>query len=298
MNKLSGMTGFGRAGGEAEWGSWTWEAKAVNGRGLDVRVNVPSGFEGLDSSVKKLADSQFTRGNMQIGLRIEMATGSGVTVDERALSTLVAAFEKANGGEVAKNTALATLMTIKGVVESGAGAGSALRELGADKGARAVLLDSAVAAINELEASRLEEGTSLDKILSGLLDAMAIHTREAEELALGQPAAIKARLEARLKELALEGAVDAERLATEVAIMAAKADIREELDRLAAHIETGRNLLASGEPVGRKLDFLAQEMNREANTLCSKSTSLALTNEGLAIKTLIDQFKEQAANVE
>jgi len=298
MKQLSGMTGFGRSGGEAEWGSWTWEAKAVNGRGLDVRVTVPSGFEGLDQSVKKLASGMFTRGNMQIGLRIELASGSGVAIDEGALGTIIAAYEKANGGEIAKGAALAELMTIKGVVEAGSGSGAALRELGRDEAVRKTLTESAQEALGKLESSRLEEGTSLNGILSGALDGMATHTAEAEAIAGEQPGLIKARLDVRLKELAVEGAVDAERLAAEVALTAAKADVREELDRLAAHIETGRGLLASGEPVGRKLDFLAQELNREANTLCSKSASLALTNAGLALKTLIDQFKEQAANVE
>ena len=298
MTSLSGMTGFGRAGGEAEWGSWTWEAKSVNGRGLDVRVNVPGGFEGLDQAVKKYASTLFTRGNMQVGLRIEIANGAGVAVDEAALLAVIAAFEKANQGERAKNEALATLMTVKGVVETGGGSHAALRVLGQDQALRAELQKNAEAALAELKGSRLEEGASLCGIMTELLDEMAMQKGEAEKSAEEQSALVKTRLEARLKELELEDAVDAERLATEVAILAAKADVREELDRLGAHIETGRGLLASGEPVGRKLDFLAQELNREANTLCSKSASLTLTNAGLALKTLIDQFKEQAANVE
>ena len=298
MTSLSGMTGFGRAGGEAEWGSWTWEAKSVNGRGLDVRVNVPGGFEGLDQAVKKYASSLFTRGNMQVGLRIEIANGAGVAVDEAALLAVIAAFEKANQGERAKNEALATLMTVKGVVETGGGSHAALRALGQDQALRVELQKNAEAALAELKGSRLEEGASLYSIMTELLDGMAMQNGEAEKSAEEQSMLVKTRLEARLKELELEDAVDAERLATEVAILAAKADVREELDRLGAHIETGRGLLASGEPVGRKLDFLAQELNREANTLCSKSASLTLTNAGLALKTLIDQFKEQAANVE
>ena len=297
MSKLSGMTGFGRAGSEAEWGSWTWEAKSVNGRGLDVRVNVPSGFEGLDQQVKKLASGRFARGNMQIGLRVELASGGGVSVDETALAVIVAAYERANGGEVAKNQALATLMTIKGVVETGVG-NNMLRELGQDDVVRARLFDGAKTAIDELAASRDAEGASLGGVLGGVLDGMAGQKAKAETLANEHPKVVKERLEARLAELKLEDAVDPERLATEAAMQAAKADVREELDRLEAHIETGRGLLASAEPVGRKLDFLAQELNREANTLCSKSTTLALTNTGLALKALIDQFKEQAANVE
>lgn len=298
MSILSGMTGFGRVGGEAIWGSWTWEAKAVNGRGLDVRVTVPTGFEGLDLSVRKLANARFTRGNLQISLRVDLESGSGVVVDRNALQTIVAAYEVANGGEPAKGNALATLMTLKGVVEAGAGSGAELRKIGAQEPVRKSLLEGAINVLQELEAARLEEGASLKGLLLGALDQMSNFVCQAETLAADHPALIKARLQARLKELAVEESVDAERLATEVALIAAKADVREELDRLMAHIRTGRELLSSGEAVGRKLDFLAQELNREANTLCSKSTSLDLTNSGLALKTLIDQFKEQAANVE
>ena len=156
MTSLSGMTGFGRAGGEAEWGSWTWEAKSVNGRGLDVRVNVPGGFEGLDQAVKKYASSLFTRGNMQVGLRIEIANGAGVAVDEAALLAVIAAFEKANQGERAKNEALATLMTVKGVVETDGGSHAALRALGQDKALRAELQKNAEAALAELKGIGLQ----------------------------------------------------------------------------------------------------------------------------------------------
>ena len=167
-----------------------------------------------------------------------------------------------------------------------------------DRVLRAELLQSAKLAIDELEASRMAEGASLSAVLTGVLDGMAAHKAEAVSLAAEHPKLVKDRLTARLAALELEDAVDAERLATETALIAARADIQEELDRLDAHIQTGRDLISKGEPVGRKLDFLAQELNREANTLCSKSATLALTNAGLALKALIDQFKEQAANVE
>ena len=297
MSALSGMTGFGRAGGEADWGSWTWEAKAVNGRGLDVRVNVPAGFEGLDQAVKKKVSAQFTRGNMQIGLRIELAEASDISINEAALDVLCKAFE-ARVGHPPAGEAMASLMTAKGVLDAGGSSGAALRGLGQVQAVRDVLLASAEEALIGLAKTRGEEGAALGAILSGALDQMAGHVTQAELAAGAQPVQVKERLEARLGELKAEQALDAERLAAEVAMTAAKADVREELDRLAAHIETGRTYLASGVPVGRKLDFLAQELNREANTLCAKSASLALTNAGLALKTLIDQFKEQAANVE
>lgn len=292
---LVGMTGFGRASGEADWGSWTWEAKSVNGRGLDVRVAVPSGFEALAGMVKKLASEPFSRGNMQIGLRIEMSAGASTNIDETLLGTLASHYEKATG-TLATGAAFATLMTVRGVVETGAG--SSLRELGENETMRATLLTSAGEALAGLDASRREEGAALHTVLDEALSDMDTHRQAAEQSAVAQPRLIRERLEARLKELAAEQSVDADRLAAEVALTAAKADVREELDRLAAHIDTGRSLLAAGDPVGRKLDFLAQELNREANTLCSKSAHLPLTNAGLALKTLIDQFKEQAANVE
>lgn len=297
MGSFSGMTGFGRTGGEANWGSWTWEAKSVNGRGLDVRVTVPGGFEGLDQAVKKLANGLFARGNMQIGLRIDMADGEATAINEPVLDALCRVYE-ARTGAVPVGDALATLMSSRNVLEAGQTSGSALRVLGQEGAIRELLQKSAGEALAELDASRKSEGAALRTLLAQALDDMAGHCAEAETLATEQPDLLKERLEARLKELGADEIVDADRLAVEVALTAAKADVREELDRLAAHIETGRAHLAADEPVGRKLDFLAQEMNREANTLCSKSTSLALTNAGLALKTLIDQFKEQAANVE
>jgi len=295
--KIMGMTGFGRTGHETDWGNWTWEAKAVNGRGLDVRVNVPSGFEGLEQAVKKLASAKFARGNMQVSLKIEMAASNVVTVNQAALKSLAADFE-AHAGQPPAGEALAVLMTAHGVLETGGGSGGNQRALGQDEGVRATLLESAGEALGQLEASRAAEGKALHVILSQGLDDMALCCKDAEAVAGEQPALLKARLTTKLEELTADMMVDADRLAAEAALAAAKADVKEELDRLAAHIETARGHLASGQPIGRKLDFLSQELNREANTLCAKSASLALTNAGLALKILIDQFKEQAANVE
>ncbi|MEO9969935.1 MAG: YicC/YloC family endoribonuclease [Hyphomonadaceae bacterium] len=295
--QLVGMTGFGRSGGERDWGSWTWEAKAVNGRGLDVRVNIPGGFEGLDQEVKKQAGSMFSRGNMQISLRIELAEGESISLNQPALEVLCSAFE-ARTGAAPSDTALATLMGARGVLDIGSTSSNGLRTLGQDREVRALLLESAGVALGELDVSRRQEGSGLHKVLFDTLEQMDVQRIEAERVSGDQPALLKQRLVQKLGDIASEHDVDADRLATEAALMAAKADVREELDRLAAHIETGRGHLGSGNVVGRKLDFLAQELNREANTLCAKSASLPLTNAGLALKTLIDQFKEQAANVE
>ena len=295
MSDLSGMTGFGRAAGEAAWGSWSWEAKSVNGRGLDIRINIPSGFEGLDQTLKKTAGRLFRRGSLQLSLRMDVAAGTDAAINAPLLDLLSATYAK-RSGQAPSGDALATLIAARGVLETDGGA--SLRDLGKRDDVRETLLASALQALDHLKQARKDEGQALHNVLTRLLGDMQDQKNHAERHAAEQPGLVKTRLETRLKELAADKSVDAERLAAEVAVTAAKADVREELDRLAAHIETGRGLIASAEPVGRKLDFLAQELNREANTLCSKSASLALTQAGLALKSLIDQFKEQAANVE
>lgn len=295
MTNLSGMTGFARVTGEAEWGGWAWEAKSVNGRSLDVRVNLPPGAEAVEREVKAMAAARFNRGSLQISLRVELsASGAGASINQPLLKELAAAARAASGTEVTPET-IATLMTIKGVVEAGA---SSTRDVLGDEATLAMLVAGAATALDGLAEGRMAEGAALNLLLGNLLDQMEQLKAEAETHAAGQPDAIRARLTKQLDELDREGRVDAERFAAEAALSAAKADVREELDRLAAHIRTGRELLAAGSPAGRKLDFLAQELNREANTLCSKSTSLDLTNAGLGLKGLIDQFKEQSANVE
>ena len=295
MSELSGMTGFARVAGEAAWGSWAWEAKSVNGRSLDVRVNTPPGFDALERSVKAAASKLFNRGSLQVSLRIDMSTGDEtVTVNEGLLTALTDAAQSIHGAGLS-GEAIATLMTLKGVVETG---GSSLRDLAQDAAAVELLTEAAETALKELAVARRAEGVSLEGIMTGLVGEMEGFAANAARLADSQPGLLKARLIKQLDELDAEGRVDADRAAVEIALSAAKADVREELDRLAAHFAGARDLLAGGSPVGRKLDFLAQELNREANTLCSKSVSLDLTNAGLGLKGVIDQFKEQAANVE
>lgn len=295
MSKLSGMTGFARETGEAEWGNWAWEAKSVNGRGLDVRINTPPGFDALERTLKASAAKLFTRGSLQVSLRIEMNAREGdVTVNTSLLQILTDAAQDAHGTGLS-GEAIATLMTVKGVVEAGS---QSLRDLGTNKDVVRVLLAGGEAALKGLAAARHEEGQTLETILSDALSQLETITASSASYAGQQPELLKVRLEKQLAELGAGDKVDADRQAAEIALAAAKADVQEELDRLVAHIETGRSLLAKGSPVGRKLDFLAQELNREANTLCSKSISLDLTNAGLGLKGVIDQFKEQSANVE
>jgi len=295
MGILSGMTGFARVSGEEGWGAWAWEAKSVNGRSLDVRVNYPPGFDPLEREVKAMAAERFNRGSLQVSLRIDMANGAGgVVIDHVLLATLADAARKTLGTELTPE-AVATLMTLKGVVETGS---SSLRDLAADESAMKVLSAGARLALDQLAEGRRAEGASLLAMLSGHLDTVESLSAKSATIAANQPGLIKVKLLKQLEELDSEGRVDAERFAAEAALSAARADVREELDRLAAHVKSGRDLLKTGSPAGRKIDFLAQELNREANTLCSKSASLELTNAGLSLKGVIDQFKEQAANVE
>ena len=296
MNALSGMTGFARVSGEAEWGAWAWEAKSVNGRGLDVRVSYPQGFETVERAAKTAAAKRFKRGSLQLSLKIELAdAGAELLVNEPALRSLADAHNKMTGRKKISRAALATLMTIKGVVETGS---ASTRELAGSKEIVDGLLAGMENVLDQLETSRQEEGKSLTDIMTRLVDEMSGELISAKTHATEQPALLKARLDKQLAELDANDNVDADRLAAEIALSAAKADVREELDRLEAHFETARANLSAGSPIGRKLDFLSQELNREANTLCSKSVSLDLTNTGLALKGLVDQFKEQAANVE
>ena len=290
------MTGFARVAGEADWGSWAWEAKSVNGRSLDMRVNIPPGFEALDPAMKLAAKTHFARGSLQISLRIDLTGGEeSLRVNSGALNQLVRAYETASSRSISDGDALAMLMTVKGVVETGS---SSTRELAADQANMDMLKMAGEAVLADLARARLSEGAALDLLLRQHLDGMEAAIAKATALAADQPRLLKARLEKQLSELDADKTVDADRMAAEVALSAAKADVREELDRLTAHIASARTLLDEGGAIGRKLDFLTQEFNREANTLCSKSVSLDLTNEGLALKGLVDQVKEQAANVE
>lgn len=295
MGKLSGMTGFGRSGGEADWGSWVWELKSVNGRGLDIRSNTPPGFDGIDRSARQKLSKALSRGNIQMSLRIDAQQADNeLVINEPVLAYLTKRHEKLSGYAISGD-ALATLMTIRGVIETG---GNGLKDIIENEQAVAEISDSFLTALTALEASRHAEGEALAGVLGGLLDQMQTAREQAGSLAEEQPALIKQRLETKLSELLQDHSPDAERLMLDAAMVAAKADIQEELDRLSAHISSGRGHLEGGSPVGRKLDFLAQELNREVNTLCSKSASIQLTETGLEMKALVDQFKEQAANVE
>jgi len=293
---LASMTGFADGMGAKGALRWRWEAKSVNGRSLDLRLRTPPGHDGLEAPARRLAAERFLRGAFQISLTVETdAASRGLAIDAVALASAVKIAR-----EVAAETGLAParvdgLLALKGVIV--ADEGVSLDEPG--RAARdAAILESLAAAFDKLAKARLAEGAKLAALLSAQVDEVEKLVAEAAGLAAAQPEALKARLSAQLAELLAGGSVAEDRLAQEVALLAVKADVREELDRLAAHVQDARALIREGKGVGRKLDFLAQEFNREANTLCSKSADIALTRTGLALKAVIDQFREQAQNVE
>lgn len=293
---VASMTGFAESAGSHDGLRWRWEAKSVNGRSLDMRLRTPPGYDGLEQPARRLAGERFQRGSFQISLTVETeASARGLSIDAAALASAVRIAR-----EVAAETGLAParvdgILALKGVIVQDES--ESLDEKA--RGQRdAAILESLAVALNMLVKARGNEGAKLAALMNSQIGEIERLTQEAAGLAATQPEALRARLSAQLAELLAGAPVPPDRLAQEVALLATRADVREELDRLTAHVQDARALMAQGKGVGRKLDFLAQEFNREANTLCSKSSDIALTRTGLALKAVIDQFREQAQNVE
>jgi uncharacterized protein (TIGR00255 family) len=289
------MTGFARAEGEAEGTAWTWELKSVNGRGLDVRCRVPAGCEALEAKARKLIGEGLTRGNVNANLQTALADGTAeVRVNWPVLDTLAAAAKRLEQEYGVPPASADGLLALRGVVEpvseDGDETAVARRE--------AAIIEGLAVALQALREARDGEGAALARIVVGQVDAIERLVGEAEACAGARPEAIRRRIQDQVNALLSDGTVNEDRLAQEIALLVTKADIREELDRLRAHVAAARALLADGGAVGRKLDFLAQEFNREANTLCSKSQDTELTRVGIDLKTVIDQFREQAQNIE
>lgn len=292
---ISGMTGFARQDGALGAWSWTVEARSVNGRTLEPRFRAPPGFEALDRVAREGAAARFQRGQLQIGLQAKRAEGQApVRINEALLDRYLSLAEPyVRAGRVAQ-PAIEGLMALRGVVE----AGEEIEDPEARAALEAAMAASLNAALDALRQARLEEGQALLGILGGVVDRIEALAASAEAAAAAQPAALKERFEKRIAELTGQAENLQERIVQEAALMAGRADVREELDRLNSHIDAARSLLASDGPAGRRLDFLSQEFNREANTLCSKSATIALTAIGLELKAAIEQFREQVQNVE
>ncbi len=287
------MTGFGRGdGGDSQY-VWSWELKSVNGRGFDLRCRLPSGWEGLEQKLRVAITERCRRGSFQCALSLRTLPGSaGVQVNRALLEELIALARDLRGGD--REVDVESLLGIRGVVEPGEPEDEALRER-----RQAAVLASFTTALDELVQARAAEGEKLLALIQSFLKEIGRLVDEADKVAATQPAALQARLTAQLEELLQASPPLApERLAQECALLANKADVREELDRLRAHCEAALELLKQGGAVGRKLDFLCQEFNREANSLCSKSSDIELTRLGLELKSQIEQLREQVQNLE
>lgn len=294
VSGISGMTGFGRVeGGQEDW-AWAIEARSVNGRNLEVRAKTPPGYEAVDRAARDLGHARFQRG--QVGVTIQLRRAEGRTAEIRVNDEVLAQYLSTSRWLVEQGAQPATadgLLALRGVLENG-------DEMAADdqKALEAALTADLERALDALKVSRIDEGQRLTPVLNGFLDQVEQLTAAARREAAAQTDAIRERFTRRIAELT-DGAPGLEdRVFQEAAVLAGKADVREELDRLDAHTASARDLIGQGGPVGRKLDFLTQEFMREANTLCSKAATVALTGLGLDLKAVIEQFREQVQNVE
>ncbi len=294
---ISSMTGFARFQGRESEASWTWEVKSVNGRGLDIRCRVPQGLESLDVAVRDRVAKRLRRGNLQIGLTVtrERVQG-GYRVNREVLDHLLSLVPEVSQRlpDVAPPR-VDGLLALRGVIEQ------VEAEEGEDmsRAFETAILAGFDAALAELAAVRDAEGGRLAVVLADQLTAIDGLCEKAAALAATQPDAIRDRMREQVAAL-LDAAPELpeERLVQEAALLAAKADVREELDRLWAHMAAARDLMTQDGAIGRKLDFLCQELNREVNTLCSKSSDMELTNIGLDLKTAVEQMREQVQNIE
>jgi uncharacterized protein (TIGR00255 family) len=288
------MTGFARTQGEADGISWVWEVKSVNGRGLDLRLRLAPGFDALEPELRAAASRRFRRGNLSASLSVARTTPPALRINRGALDQLVALIGDLTGEVEAAPPRLDGLLALRGVVEAVEDEDDAIVEV-----RRRSVQAGWEAALDGLSAARAEEGARLDALMRSQIEEMAALVDAAADCAATQPEAIRERLRTMLAALAdLVPALPEERVAQEIALLATRADIREEIERLRAHIAQADELIGDGEAVGRRLDFLCQELNREANTLCSKSADIELTRVGLALKSAIEQFREQVQNVE
>lgn len=291
---LSSMTGFARAAGAAGSASWTWELRSVNAKGLDLRLRLPPGFDAVEAEARAIVAKHVNRGAIQATLDLaRSATAPNVRLDRPLLAEL-------SRTVVATCTELGlpppstdTLLAIRGVIEiTGAEDDPETRAA-----LEAALANTLAVASRHLAEARLEEGRALETVLVERLDRLTACVEAAERTPAREPSAVRARVAAQIALIADEK-LDVQRLHQEAVLLAIRADVSEELDRLRAHIGAARSMLAEGGVIGRRLDFLSQELNREANTVCSKSSDVALTALGLEMKSLVEQFREQVQNVE
>ncbi len=293
---LASMTGFARADGSHGTVRWTWELRSVNGKGLDIRARLPNGFDGLEPAVRKVLGGKLTRGNVSLTLTVQREAGqTSLVVNEAILASVTAAMKKVSTQIDAAPPTLDGILSFRGVLETQ----DVVEDEAEIKARRDGVMSSLDEALAGLVAMRQQEGAAIAGVLRGHVDTIAKLTEEAEKCPAHHPQTIRARLEEQVRNLTESfDNFDPQRLHQEAVLLATKADIREELDRLVAHVDAARGLLDGGGAVGRKLDFLAQEFNRETNTLCSKSNDKELTAIGLELKAVVDRLREQIQNLE
>ena len=293
---LSSMTGFARGHGVAGSYDWAWELKSVNSKGLDLKLRLPPGWEAIEPGVRARATEALSRGSVFANLTVSREGAAPVArVNEPALNAVLAALKDLSGKVGGAPPSLEGILALKGVME----VSEAPENEEERSAAEAAVVAGFGAALKGLADMRRTEGRALGQILTARLSEIGTLAARAEATPGRKPEAIKARLTSQVAEL-LEASqrFDADRLHQEAIMLATKIDIREELDRLSAHVAQAKKLIADGGPIGRKLDFLSQELNRESNTLCSKANDLELTNIGLELKAVVEQFREQVQNLE
>ena len=293
---LKSMTGFARTSGHRPPWAWSWEIKAVNAKGLDVRLRLPPGFDRIEAEARAKLTGGLARGTVYATLTAQReATTPQVRINTEILGALVEAVANMPSNPNMRLASLDGLLGVRGVVE----VTDAADDEGVLAEAAAAALQGLEAALKDLVQARRAEGAALQAVLGARVERIAALTQGAEDCPGRKVEAVKARLAQSIALLTdASPALDPARLHQEALLMAAKADVREELDRLKTHVAAARELLASDAPAGRKLDFLAQEFAREANTLCSKSNDAALTSLGMELRVEIEQFREQVQNIE
>lgn len=301
---INSMTGYARvegthaAGDGGDW-QWSWEVKSVNGKGLDIRFRMPGGFEALEIPARKLIGSKLGRGSLSVTLSAaRRATVKTLTVNRDMIDQILELQSslEADGKIYPSPPRLDSLLSVRGILEAEE---DPVQDAEQKEALLAALLAGLEQTLGALTVMRGDEGARLSGMLAEHLATLAELSKSAKDTADLQPEQQKARMKQQIAELLEQSPpVSEERLGQELAVLATKADIREEVDRLDAHVAACRDLVAAGGVIGRKLDFICQELNRESNTICSKAASLALTNIGLELKSTVEQFREQVQNVE
>jgi uncharacterized protein (TIGR00255 family) len=293
---IKSMTGFARADGVLGHVGWHWELRSVNGRGLDIRLRVPPGFEGLEPRIREAVARRITRGNLTVNLNVKRTHGqTEIRLNEIALRQVLAAVERLRLAAPVGRPSPEALLNVRGVLELVEPEESEVETAQRTE----AMLASLESALDGMVRARTDEGGHLREIVVRQLAEIERLATTVEGSPARAPAAIRQRLKEQVGRLLDTGAsLDETRLYQEAALLAARADVEEELKRLTAHVAAARALLDSRDPAGRRLDFLAQEFNREANTLCSKAWDAEITRTGLELKAVIDQMREQVQNIE